>query len=568
MSTFNFPLTFKYTSVTTPSYNYNLTWNATVGSVSHSIRWPSNNFSGYLRNDGNGNLTWANATSPSFSSPVFISASTGIPNPLLSLTQAGTGDTTMQFNKTGVPSYNWTMGCKTSNGSFEIANSANLGLLTKMVLNSTGMFINGTLSTSAYAFPAADGAAGLYLRTDGAGALYWGLNDVNPIFEFVQVDANNFSSAGNIVITQAGAGDASIAFNILNMTENIYYQVGIDNSDNLFKISNSNNLGFNEIIQISPSYTYVKNQLRIGPNFFPTTSGSSGQFLRTDGAGTLSWATVSGGGGGGPAFTTPVTISITSATTASMLTLSQLSSGVAGQTFNRAGVNYSLGIDAAGVFKLSGSSTIGTADKISIDLTGINVHVPLTIAGLYTLPSVDGTPGQMMATDGFGVLSWVSVATPSNVIYKNGQAGPVALGTVDATDVSVLVNNVTQMSAQADGHITLGNVATLNAIYLNGGVRYRVRTDVSGGANINLTINDYFLIVGNIGTSTVTLPSSTANSGQYYIIRRGFAGGSGTSLSVVPQVGDNIDGDSNIYIPAQGASVELISDGAGSWQVM
>lgn len=78
---------------------------------------------------------------------------------------------------------------------------------------------------------------------------------------------------------------------IANVVEDTTPQLGgnLDvNSRSIVSTSNGN-------ITLSPNGTGA---VVIGPNRMPTNTGSSGQFLRTDGAGVATWATVSGGGGG------------------------------------------------------------------------------------------------------------------------------------------------------------------------------------------------------------------------------------------------------------------------------
>ncbi len=54
------------------------------------------------------------------------------------------------------------------------------------------------------------------------------------------------------------------------------------------------NLASQDIIAVDSIGTA---KAKIGPNTYPTTTGSNGQMLTTDGAGALSWGSTSGGGG-------------------------------------------------------------------------------------------------------------------------------------------------------------------------------------------------------------------------------------------------------------------------------
>ena len=67
----------------------------------------------------------------------------------------------------------------------------------------------------------------------------------------LQAEANNTSSAGLVSIQQSGTGDASINFALVGTKG---YSIGIDNSDsNKFKISSSETIGTNDILEIDTS---------------------------------------------------------------------------------------------------------------------------------------------------------------------------------------------------------------------------------------------------------------------------------------------------------------------------
>ncbi len=680
MTTLTLPLSIKYNSSTTPYANYTVTIPYTNGGVNHTVRLPPNNSIGYLFNSGSGTLSWAPLSAPTFTTPTTFSVNNGLSSGILTLDQTGAGDTAIQFRKTLATTSDWILGSESSDGgNFKLCRSTSVGVNTKLMVSTDGVTITDKLTVSGLVYPVADGAIGDVLRTNGAGQLYWGPNTIEPEFTYINVTANNDTVNGNISITQLGTGDSSIAFKLEAPAR--YWQVGIDASDSLFKISNSNNLGVNEIIQLSLGLTYVKNRFKTGPLLFPAGAGVSGQVLMTDGVGTLYWGTASGGGGGGPIFTVPIAVNVTSSDTTPLMQLNQLgsgsvatlysspaasyvsgihagkyrisrgavigtddlfvaenglcsfttplkvgaytlpatdgtigqilstngagvvswgsggggggppfsvpvdinvasasgyllrlnqtSTGVAGATYTAGGHTYSAGVSSAR-YRFSSGADLGINDLFTFDTAGAAMTIPLTLGAVspYTLPNADGAVDQVLQTNGAGAVTWQTIGGASNAVVKGGQVGPITLGTTNSSDVAVVVNGVEQASFQTDGDIVLGNVGTSNSVFINGGMRCLLRRDSSGTPNINLTINDYFISVDNAGTTTVTLPASVGNGGRMYVISRGFAGGAMDALRLLCQLGDTIDGDAEVQIPAQNARILVISDGAGSWLIM
>lgn len=577
MSTLNLPVYLKYTSVSTPSQNFTITLNASTGGISYPLRLPNNNATGFLMNNGTGILSWNPVTSGSFTTPVSVTVNNSSTNGLLTLNQTGLGMVALRFQKSVSSVNDWIIGSDTSDsGVFKFCNSSNLGSVTRMTIDSTSVRMPDRLYLSNYTFPATDGAAGKFLRTNGAGQLYWSDIDIVPTFPALDITTTSTSTAGNIVMNQYGTGSIGIYY-ALNNPVLIRYMTGIDPVDGKFKISNSGNLAVSTLIATNLAGTSVNNPLTVMGNRFPTTYGAAGQYLRTDGAGSLYWATGSGSGGG-PPFSIPVLTEVNDTTTTGLFIASQLGSGDSSMQFSCTSslTQYTIGIDQSdsSKFKISKGSSLGSDDKFIVTSTAVSiVNALLTIGsgvGSYSMPLADGTANQFLKTDGTGNLSWVNVASPSSVVFLGGQAGPISFGTTDSTQVDVLVNNTSQLSLQSSGDIVLGNSGTSNSIFINGGLRYGFRQISSFvGTNLDLSKNDYFVVINTSVIKTITLPSADAsNGGRSYILLRKFAGGLTTDLRVLPAMGDNIDGFSYVDIEYQGASLELVCDGNGSWLIM
>jgi hypothetical protein len=123
----------------------------------------------------------------------------------------------------------------------------------------------------------------------------------------------------------------------------------------------------------------------------PSADGTAGQFLKTDGAGNLSFDSLS--------FSTPLAV-IGNATAGSEIRLPE-------DTDN--GSNY---------------VALKAADSIASNLT-------------LTLPSADGTSGQVLQTNGSGVLSFSSVPTEVKAwIAFNGTGTPAITGSFNVTSIT------------------------------------------------------------------------------------------------------------------------------------
>jgi hypothetical protein len=532
-----------------------------------------------LYNDGRGITTWTDPSTPIFTTPLTIDLNSTSTGGSIILKQTGTGCPTVSYYSNNVTVDNWISGLDKYDASkFKISQSANLGTNDRLSISSTETRILNRLTIatslgSPYTLPAADGTAGQYLRANGAGQLYFGPIDLLPTLTGLNISASNLNTS-LINVEQLGGGASAIQFKKLIGAgpAAAYYIAGIDPADNKFKISTSNNIAVNPQLIIDGTNGVSFGRFSIGSGAsayaFPTSAGAVNQILKYNGAGQLVWANESGGGGGGPPFYVITDIQLNNTTTTGLLHVIQDGTGDASMYFKTPTAYYSVGIDASdsNAFKVSASNDVGTSPKLKITPTATTLSTTLTVSG-YTLPLADGTVGQTIVTDGAGNLSFSSAPPPAGAVSLGGQAGPITFGTTDATSVGVLVNSTTQLNFTAPGYIEVGNAATSNSIFLNGGVAFKVRRDNTGAANLNLSENDYMLIVDNAGTTTVTLPLAASNAGRKYIVKRNYASGSDTALRLVANVADTIEGGADISIAAYN-HVNVISDGINTWETL
>lgn len=292
----------------------------------------------------------------------------------------------------------------------------------------------------------------------------------------------------------------------------------------------------------------------------PAADGSSGQILSTDGAGNLSWtAAIPSGvvtsvnGYTGPAVTLNATdvgaVAKTGDTMTGGLTVSPTSSTVTialsqyGIAYQHTGDGYRASISQYGLdwskIVTSVPFPVGTGFGAQYDATnyggayarvyddstggrqiaittselrfyesnsngsnyvGFKGASSLTSNVIFTLPTADGTSGQVLSTDGLGNLSW-SAAIPAGVVTSvNGQSGPT---------VSITPENLGVVKIAGDtmtGALVMGPTGTLSG--QTGVIRFSELAS-NGSDTISLRAPDSLA-----SSVTLTLPNSAGSAGQ------------------------------------------------------
>ena len=238
----------------------------------------------------------------------------------------------------------------------------------------------------------------------------------------------------------------------------------------------------------------------------PTADGTNGQFLQTDGSGSVSFASVSVTGGltyKGSYNAATSTPSLVTALKGDFYIIS-----VAGSL---AGVNLAVGdhivfnqnaanpvtsamfdvIDNSEADTLDSVTTRGATTANSVQVGGLNV------AGNYNLPTVDGSANQAITTNGSGTLSFSTVLTdviqdPSpqlgGPLDVNGQAitsasnGDITLNPDGTGEIKLGADLI----PDADVSHTIGSESErfISAYTdLNGAIRFKAKNDSGGTIN-------------------------------------------------------------------------------------
>jgi len=188
---------------------------------------------------------------------------------------------------------------------------------------------------------------------------------------------------------------------------------------------NNTALRFNELTANGSNYIGLKAPASLSADLtftLPSVDGTAGQFIKTDGAGNLSFATAGLTGA-------------TSTATGTVLTLSD--------TQNVAAVNVIL--DNEKELRFRENTTNGT------NYVGFKAPANLTVDKTYTLPSADGTSGQVLQTNGSGVLSFAGVSASAGQVIQVVQATDGTSRTTTSntfvTASNTLTVNITPSSA-------------------------------------------------------------------------------------------------------------------------
>ena len=185
---------------------------------------------------------------------------------------------------------------------------------------------------------------------------------------------------------------------------------------------------------------------------------------------------------------------------------------------------------------------------------------------ILTLPVNDGDSGQVLQTNGSGVLSWATVAGGASSNIANGNSNvsiPAAAGNVNISSngvANVLV--VTSTGANitgtlnANGNANVGNLGTATAIITTGNIT-TVNTGLvqNGNSNVTITANANVTITAK-SNATMLITDTGAN-----ITGTGNFSGNVNALNFI---GVLASGNSNVSIPAANGNVNISAVGVAN----
>ena len=252
-------------------------------------------------------------------------------------------------------------------------------------------------------------------------------------------NGSSFAAASPGEIGASTPSDASFLHLNVKSASSIVKELRLHDEDN------SNYVGFKSPTNVGANKIYT----------LPSTDGTNGHFLKTDGTGGLSWSAASGGGNlddlTDVTITTPANTQILQYNNGiwsnqNQSTFAAASPGEIGATTPDVGNFTDLKVKSA-------SSTVKELqlhDQDNSNYVGFKAPTTVSTNKVYVLPSADGTNGQVLSTNGTATLSWVTAGGGGNsyaVIEHNSNGLNINAGTgylsavwVEASDINGIVS--------------------------------------------------------------------------------------------------------------------------------
>lgn len=390
----------------------------------------------------------------------------------------------------------------------------------------------------AYSTTLGDNVIGIAPTTDNA-LVRWVGTGANVIQNSLAIldDSGNLTGLTSLVSNQINVGNLQASGNSIistNTNGNIVLDpngTGIVTSPNAIKsevafVLEETGVGTDTITLQAPTAIASSYTLTL-----PVDDGLSGQTLTTDGSGNLSWQ-ASLGNVTGPLTSTDNAVSRFDGTTGQLLQ------------------NSAVTIDDTGNTVVAGTLTTKTSLLLEDPGAGTNtvtLQSPSPLASSYTLtlPTTDGNANQLLQTNGFGVLNWVSNST----LYSGGVNPQTGVGSYQY----VTGDNTKVVTRSNAGALMTDTLPAAGASFPSGWSVQILNLDPT--ASIVLTVtsssinNGGTLVIGSGQTATIV-----SDNVNYWASVYGMSGtGSNTILSNQTGADSLTTGIENIIIGAQGA---------------
>jgi len=179
---------------------------------------------------------------------------------------------------------------------------------------------------------------------------------------------------------------------------------------------------------------------------------------------------------------------------------------------------------------LNSASEIRYYNDLNTGFVGFKAPATISANRTYTLPQTDGTSGQVLRTNGAGVLSWVSVVSPTGGLAAPGQNTQIVFNDNDdfGADAALTFDRTSQtfstVKVITSGDITVNNStastnSTTGAVKVSGGVGIAGQLNVggavnrfTGGTSSTSSTTGTIIVTGGLGVSGRINTGSTVSA--------------------------------------------------------
>jgi len=365
----------------------------------------------YLQTDGSGVLSWSTVNSGSTSNISNGNSNVNIPSANGNVNISAVGNANILIvTGTGV----------NVAGTLNVTGNATVG---NIVTSGSGGNVSNVNVISANTFVASGNiTANNFIAGNGTGG---NITNANVI------SANTFTASGNITSGNANLGNAASAnyfignfYGTANSattattagTVTTAAQPNITSVGSLLGLTVSNSSGVVNLSNTANVSLGVVGNVRI-------TGGSNGQYLQTDGTGTLTWSTVTSG------------------------STSNISNGNSNVNIPSANGNVNI-------------SAVGNANIVVVTGTGANIAGTLNVTGNATVGNIvtSGSGGNVSNVNVISANTFIASGniTANNFIAGNGTGGNISNANVISANTFTASGNITA------GNANLGNAVTAN----------------------------------------------------------------------------------------------------------
>jgi trimeric autotransporter adhesin len=269
----------------------------------------------------------------------------------------------------------------------------------------------------------------------------------------------------------------------------------------------------------------------------PNIDGTNGQVLQTNGAGILSWANPSDSAPITSIFTrTGEIVAQSGDYSASLITNSP--EGNIAATDVQAALNElddekvsKAGDTITGALIINNSTTLNNNNEMRFSDTGVNFVALRAASGLssntiWTLPSSDGVPGQLLQTDGSGTLSWVTASSgdflsdgsspmTGQLLGVNGSPAAPSFSFTSDTNTGMYRSAEDNLSFSTGGseRIRINEVGRLGIGLASPTAKLHVFDSVSTGTSTALHLSSNTTSVGTTATGAIINANGTGVTG-------------------------------------------------------